>query len=90
MKLFALLNSNKKVTNISQGADNFVADGWVEYNETNPAFIGGDFVDGYFYAPQPFESWTRHEGTWVAPIPMPTDGNFYVWNETEGQWNELS
>lgn len=90
MKFLALLNLENKVINISQADDNWTAEGWVEYQESNPAFVGGDFVDGYFYPPQPFASWSRHEGTWVAPIEMPNDGKFYVWNETEGQWNELS
>lgn len=50
------------------------------------AWIGGDYVGGYLYAPQPFPSWTRHEGEWLPPVPMPTDGDLYIWNEAAGEW----
>lgn len=44
----------------------------ITYFDENPACIGGDYVDGYFYSPQPFTSWTRDgKGKWVAPIPEP-------------------
>ena len=55
---------------------------------TNPAYVGGDYVDGYFYPEQPFTSWTRDgEGGWVAPISKP-DGLGWFWNEDEGQWQQ--
>ena len=48
------------------------------YDETRDAFI----------PPQPFASWVLDEDTclWVAPIPMPTDGVAYVWDEDAGDW----
>ena len=88
MKLFALLDSDNKVINISQAADDWIANDWIQYDDKNPAFIGGDFVDGYFYAPQPFPSWTRNEGNWLPPVPMPLDGKYHIWNEELGNWNE--
>ena len=55
---------------------------------TNPAYVGGDYVEGYFYPEQPFASWTRDgEGGWVAPILQP-DGVGWFWNEDEGQWQQ--
>jgi hypothetical protein len=44
-----------------------------------------------FYAPQPFSSWTLNEETciWEAPIPYPTDGLIYVWNDNKRVWEEL-
>lgn len=41
-----------------------------------------------FYLPQPFQSWTLNKTSWnwEAPIPMPTDGNFYTWDETQKKW----
>ena len=55
---------------------------------TNPAYIGGDYVDGYFYPKQPFASWTRDgEGGWVAPIPEP-EGVRWFWNENKGEWQQ--
>jgi hypothetical protein len=54
---------------------------------TNPAYVGGTFDTGYFYPPQPYPSWTRNEGQWVAPIPQP-DGFDWVWNEESQEWIE--
>lgn len=61
----------------------------VEYTDTNPAYIGGDYVDGFFYSPQPFASWTRSSGVWVAPVIMPTsveENKAWIWNETTVSW----
>jgi hypothetical protein len=88
MKSFALIDSQNTIINISQADDDWSADGWIEYDETNPAFVGGDFVDGFFYPPQPFASWSRDQGKWRAPIEMPNDGKFYHWDEIEGDWVE--
>ena len=59
----------------------------ITYTDANPAYIGGDYVDGYFYTPQPYPSWTRDSGIWVAPIPMPDDGLPYIWNEETQSWD---
>jgi hypothetical protein len=44
-----------------------------------------------FIAPQPFPSWGLDEETcrWVAPVEMPNDGNFYVWDEATTSWVEI-
>jgi len=41
-----------------------------------------------FIPPKPFASWTLNEDTclWEAPVPMPTDGQMYAWDEDAGQW----
>lgn len=43
-----------------------------------------------FIPPKPFDSWTLVEETcqWDAPIPYPTDGNFYLWHEGTLSWKE--
>lgn len=43
-----------------------------------------------FIAPKPFDSWVLDETTcrWVAPIPYPTDGLIYTWNETDLAWEQ--
>ena len=48
------------------------------YDETRDAFI----------PPQPYPSWVLDEATcwWVAPVPMPTDGAMYTWDEQAGDW----
>lgn len=45
-----------------------------------------------FYAPQPFPSWTISAPTWTwqAPVPFPTDGNEYKWNEDQLNWELLN
>lgn len=44
-------------------------------------------IDG-FAPPRPYESWNLDPDTcqWVAPVPMPTDGKTYSWNETTQTW----
>lgn len=41
-----------------------------------------------FIAPQPFASWLLNEETaqWEAPIPYPTDGSIYSWDEHSLDW----
>jgi len=49
-----------------------------------------DQVNDVFYAPQPYPSWIMNESTWTweAPIPMPTEGTFYLWDEPTTSWLE--
>ena len=51
------------------------------YDEERDAFI----------PPQPFDSWVLNEDTclWDAPVPYPTDGAVYVWDEEVGDWIEV-
>ena len=44
-----------------------------------------------FIPPQPYLSWTLVEDTclWSPPIPRPTDGGYYEWNETNQSWDAL-
>ena len=41
-----------------------------------------------FYWPQPYPSYILNEDSciWEAPVPYPTDGQFYVWDETIKAW----
>jgi len=43
-----------------------------------------DATNDVFYAPKPFPSWTLNESTWLweSPIPYPTDGKKYRWDES--------
>jgi hypothetical protein len=56
---------------------------------TNPAYIGGDYIEGWFYPPQPYPSWTRSEGSWIPPVPMPSEGT-WSWDETAQEWIEVT
>jgi hypothetical protein len=44
-----------------------------------------------FIPPKPFTKWILNEDTclWEAPIPYPTDGKDYVWNDNKGEWEEV-
>ena len=61
----------------------------ITYTDANPAYIGGTFDSGFFYPPQPFASWVKSEGVWVAPVSMPDDGGRYQWDEDSQEWVEL-
>lgn len=41
-----------------------------------------------FIPPKPYPSWVLDENTclWSAPIPMPTDGQMYLWDENTLNW----
>ena len=51
------------------------------YDETRDAFI----------PPKPYDSWTLNEDTclWDAPVPHPTDGKNYEWDEDNTQWGDV-
>ena len=44
-----------------------------------------------FIPPKPFNSWVLNETTclWDAPVPMPTDGKRYNWDEATTSWVEM-
>lgn len=43
---------------------------------------------GVFYAPQPYPSWTISAPTWLwqAPVPYPSTGGPYYWDEATLSW----
>lgn len=50
-----------------------------------------DSINDVFYAPQPYPSWTisAPAWTWQAPVPYPTDGKSYSWDESTLSWVEV-
>ena len=56
----------------------------------NYAGIGYTYDAGRdaFIPPKPYPSWILNESTclWDSPIPMPTDGTPYTWDESLGTW----
>ena len=44
-----------------------------------------------FVPPQPYPSWVLNNDTaqWEAPVPMPTDGKMYSWDEATQSWVEI-
>ena len=63
------------------------------YNFAAPGFtFDPDFgPNGAFVPPRPFASWTLNTDTaiWEAPVPMPTDGGRYLWDESSLSWVAL-
>lgn len=49
-----------------------------------------DLINDVFYEPQPYPSWTISAPTWIwePPIPYPTDGGQYEWDEATQSWVE--
>ena len=41
-----------------------------------------------FVPPKPYESWVLNNDTaqWEAPVPVPTDGQEYAWDEATTAW----
>jgi len=88
-KMMAVLDENNLVVNIIVCNDSVLeTDSLITFTETNPAAIGGDYFEGYFYSPQPFASWTRESGVWMPPKPMPESLGFWLWNEEEQEWQD--
>lgn len=60
---------------------NYAGVGYI-YDETRDAFI----------PPKPYDSWVLNEETclWESPIPYPTDGLDYIWNENKQEWELIT
>jgi hypothetical protein len=45
-----------------------------------------------FISPKPYPSWTLNEDSclWDPPVPYPTDGKLYQWNEETQEWTEIN
>jgi len=62
----------------------------------NFAGIGYTYDEGRdaFISPTPYPSWVLDEETclWVAPVPLPNDADTvaYEWDESAGEWVEVS
>jgi hypothetical protein len=50
-----------------------------------------DQANDVFYAPQPYPSWTISAPTWIwqPPVPYPSDGKMYTWDEATQSWVEV-
>lgn len=50
-----------------------------------------DTVADVFISPQPYPSWALDEEyDWQPPVPYPTDGASYLWDENAQSWVALS
>jgi len=56
-----------------------------------------EYLSSHTYDPEsntivvsaPFDSWVLVNGKWEAPVPYPTDGKVYNWNEDQVNWVEI-
>lgn len=50
-----------------------------------------DAVRDAFIPPKQSENWVFNESicAWEPPVPMPQDGNTYIWNEATQTWDAL-
>lgn len=58
----------------------------------NFASVGFTYDSGRdaFIPPKPYETWVLNEDTcvWDAPVPYPTDGKPYIWDDSVADWVE--
>jgi hypothetical protein len=91
MSTYALIVGDKVANTVVADADWIATQpgNWGEYDDARPAGIGWswDFAAQRAYPPQPFPSWTLDENyRWEAPVPYPTDGGSYTWDEDAQSW----
>lgn len=58
-------------------------------NYAGIGFMYDDVLDA-FIPPNPYPSWLLNTNTcqWEPPVPYPTDGKYYVWDEGTISWVE--
>jgi hypothetical protein len=56
---------------------------------TDNAVVGGTYDGSKFWLPKPYPSWVKGINNWESPIPMPTDGANYAWNEETISWDKI-
>ena len=51
-----------------------------------------DSIRDAFIPPKPFPSWILNEDSclWDSPVPYPSDGKMYTWNEDILNWQEIN
>ncbi len=93
--LRVIVVSNEVENEGEQWCKNFLGGNWKQtsYNgniRKNYAGIGYkyDVIRDAFIAPKPYDSWILNETTckWESPIPYPSDGKVYIWDETSQNW----
>lgn len=64
---------------------------YIQYSDLNYAFINGPYIDGWFYEPKPYPSWSLNTVAkqWQAPIDKPIDSKkWWDWDEDSQSWVE--
>ena len=66
------------------------ADLVIDASESTSCEVGGEYDGAIFWRIKPYDSWIKSDGIWTAPMPYPTDGKKYIWNESVLDWQEDS
>ena len=106
MSHFAKIDNDKIVTEVLVAEQNFINSGfvgdsfrWIQtsYNKNfrkNYAGVGMtyDSTRDAFIPPKPYASWTLDETSclWQAPVAYPDDGERYVWDEENQEWDLIT
>jgi hypothetical protein len=89
MRRMAVLDETSQVINVIACSDDEQdTPTLVAYTDNNPAYIGGDYYEGYFYPEQPYPSWSRSAGEWLPPVPQPQGMGNWFWNEEAQEWQD--
>ena len=87
----------KQTSYNTRGGVHYQADGTPSADQSkafrkNYAGLGYTYDEGRdaFIPQRPYPSWVLNETTclWDAPVPMPTDGKRYSWDEATTSWVE--
>ena len=104
-RVIVVSNADTESNGVEDGAigaafcHNLLGGEWMQtsYNNNirfNYAGIGYtyDTVRDAFISPKPYPSWVLNEATcrWVAPVPMPSEGGPWQWNEATLSWVEVT
>ncbi len=101
-RYWAKLDNNRIVTEIVVAEEELILSGrfGLPQNFMETCFEGSfrkkyagvgdvyDVVRNAFIAPKPYPSWILDEDTclWEPPVPYPTDGKIYLWDEDTLEW----
>jgi hypothetical protein len=63
---------------------------WIETNSASVGFTY-DVELNAFIPPKTYNSWILNKDTfqWEPPVPYPTDGKYYTWNDNQRIWEEV-
>ena len=91
-KLSFTLEATRRNTEWGQKPQQWFVRPSIDYN-INKLFTAGigytyDAVRDAFIAPKPFPSWVLDENVmrWFAPVPMPSEGGPWTWDEATLSW----
>ena len=90
----------KRTSYNTRGGVHYQADNKTPSEDQSKAFRKNFAGIGYYYdeqydafiPPKPYPSWILNEDTclWDSPVPYPSDGKRYMWNENILNWEEVN